>query len=367
MKEYQICKRCVMDNHSDDYITFDENGYCNYCSTELRRKNNVYFPNKEGENKLNEMIKTMKAEGKGKKYDCMMGISGGLDSAYLAYLGSKWGLRILAVHIDDGFDTDIAKKNINSLCESCGIEIMLVQPDEKQFLELTRAYIMAEVPNLAVPQDNILFANLYKIAKENKIGYFLSGGNFALECILQFGNTHSAWDVKNIKNISKKFNREKINKLDFMTLIEKRIKYEKFYKMRQVRPLNYMSYNREEAIAELEENCGFTYYGSKHTENDLTKFTQLIWLPEKFNVDKRRSHYSSMIVSEQMSRDKAIELLKEPIISNDERNECIDLICKSLDIERGLMDSILERPGKSHQEYGVSLVEKMIVNMLRKK
>ncbi len=110
MKEYQICKRCVMDNHSDDYITFDENGYCNYCSTELRRKNNVYFPNKEGENKLNEMIKTMKAEGKGKKYDCMMGISGGLDSAYLAYLGSKWGLRILAVHIDDGFDTDIAKK-----------------------------------------------------------------------------------------------------------------------------------------------------------------------------------------------------------------------------------------------------------------
>ena len=151
MKKYRICTRCVMDNASDDTIVFDEHGCCNYCTTELKRKDSVYFPNERGQQKLEAMLLEIKQNSKNKPYDCLMGISGGLDSSYLAYLGYKWGLRILAVHIDDGFDTDVSKSNIKKLCNACEIDLRIEKPDPLQFNDLTAAYIRANVPNVAIP------------------------------------------------------------------------------------------------------------------------------------------------------------------------------------------------------------------------
>ena len=169
------CKRCVMDNSSDANISFDQNGYCNYCTKALSEINTTtYFPGEKGKEKLESMLKKIKEENKDKPYDCVMGISGGLDSAYLAYLGYKWGLRILAVHIDDGFDTEISKENIRRLCEAAHIELRTIKPDAEQFNALTVAYMKAGVPNLAVPQDNVLFAFLYDTVKKEKLKYFLS-------------------------------------------------------------------------------------------------------------------------------------------------------------------------------------------------
>ncbi len=367
MSEYQICTRCVMDNAHDPFISFDAQGHCNYCTEALHVASSTYFPGEEGRIRLQKMIDTLKEEGQGKKYDCLMGISGGLDSAYLAYLGHKWGLRILAVHIDDGYDTPIAKNNIQKLCDKCGIDLHTITPDPVQFNDLTRSYILAEVPNLAIPQDNILFAYLYSFAKANHIHTFLSGGNFALESILQQGNTHSAYDLVNLRDIHKRFGTQPMNKLKFLSRIQKSIVDKYLLKIKTIRPLNFIDYNRERAIAELTEFCDFQYYGNKHLENTLTKITQLYWLPVKFKVDKRRSHYSSMIISGQMTRDEALRKLEEPLFVQQDMDKDVDIVLKNLNLSRAEFEDILHRPGKSHTEYKTSKLDALAHYVIQKR
>lgn len=365
MKEYRRCNRCVMDNASDNHIVFDENGFCNYCTKALSEiGTTVYFPNEVGAVKLNTALEEIKAAGKGKKYDCVMGISGGLDSSYLAYLGYKWGLRILAVHIDDGFDTEVSKSNIKKLVSACHIDMLTIKPDAVQFNALTKAYMKAGVPDLAVPQDNVLFAFLYEAVRKNHISYFLSGGNFALECILQQGNLHDAYDVKNIRAIHCRFGEEPINKLKFMS------SYRKYFDMRvlglkTLRPLNYIDYKRDRAFKELYDFCGFEYYGRKHLENILTAFVQLYWFPKKFGVDKRTSHLSSMIVSGQMSREEALKELEEPMYDESMMEEYISIIKERLRISDEEFEAIMAAPSHQHEEYGVDNFAPVIRKILK--
>ena len=344
------CKRCVMNDSSDSTIRFDENGICDYCTSKLKEKERVYFPNEEGERKLNEILEKIKATNKDKKYDCVMGISGGLDSSYLAYLGYNWGLRILAVHIDDGFDTEISKNNIKKLCEACHVELRTIKPDPEQFYDLTLAYMKAGVPNIAIPQDNILVAFLYKTLKEEGVKYFLSGGNFALESILQRSNTFSNLDVINIKAIHKKYGTKPIDKLDFISNFEKK-RYEVTGKIIEIRPLNYVDYNRDRAFAELSDFCGFQYYGRKHLENILTAFIQLYWLPKKFGVDKRSSHLSSMIISGQITREEAMRELSEPLYDEKMMKEYIVFTANKLGISVNEIDAYINADNHQHDEY----------------
>lgn len=346
------CSRCIMDNSSDDTITFDEKGVCNYCTDAYENIGKVYFPNEEGEKRLAKLLDEIKSHGRGKKYDCIMGISGGLDSSYLAYLGCKWGLRVLAVHIDDGYDTEISKRNIEKLIKATGFDYEVIVPDAEQFNDLTLAYMKAGVPNIAIPQDNVLFAFLYKKIKEYKIKYFLSGGNFALEWILQQGNTYKAFDVVNIKDIQKKYGTKPINKLCFLSTVQKGI--DNFILgIKSPRPLNYIDYNRNRAFAELKDFCGFEYYGRKHLENILTAFIQLYWFPKKFGVDKRTSHLSSMIVSGQITREEALKEYSEPIYDEKQMEDYIQIIIKNLGIDRQEFDEIMNAPVHQHTEYAV--------------
>lgn len=346
----QRCSRCVMDDASDSTIRFDAEGRCNYCTEQLERMKEIYFPNQEGKIKLEKLIADIKASGKGKKYDCVMGISGGLDSSYLAYLGYKWGLRVLAIHINDGYDTEISKQNIEKLIKKTGFEYKTVTPDEEQFNELTKAYMYAGVPDLAVPQDNILFAFLYDCIKHYQIKYFLSGSNFALESILQNGNVHDAYDVENIKDIHRKFGNKPIDKLKFISSFKKML-YKMVYGIQTVKPLNYVDYNRDRAFEELKDFCGFEYYGSKHLENILTAFVQLYWFPKKFGVDKRTSHLSSMIISGQMTRDEALEILSQPMYDETLMNSYIDYIKKKMNISDAEFNNIMSSPTHQHTEY----------------
>ncbi len=357
--ELKRCTRCIMDNSSDSTIHFDEKGYCNYCTQTLSEINTVYFPREEGEKKLEQMLAMLKQEGQGKPYDCIMGISGGLDSSYLAYLGHKWGLRILGVHIDDGYDTDISKRNIEKLCKAANIQLEVVKPDEKQYNALTLAYMKAGVPDLAIPQDNILFAFLYDLVKKTKVKYFLSGGNFALECILQQGNTHSAMDVVNIKDINKRFGKDKLNKLKFISSYKKYF-YQKTGKAITLRPLNYFDYNRDRAFEELRAFCGFEYYGRKHLENILTAFVQLYWLPKKFGVDKRTSHLSSMIVSGQMTREQALKEFAEPLYDEKQMQEYITIIKERMGLSDAEFNEIMSAPTHEHTEYKTDKWDKVL-------
>ena len=347
-----ICKRCIMSSESDPTIRFDERGFCNYCTDAIEEGKRVYFPNAIGQEKIDSMLKTIKETNADKKYDCVMGISGGLDSSYLAYLGYKWGLRILAVHIDDGYDTEISKENIKRLCSAAGIELRTVYPDKEQYDGLTKAYIKAGVPNLAAPQDNILFAFLSDTVKKENLKYFLSGGNYALECILQQGNTYNSMDVINIKDINQRFGDTKLNKLKFISSYTKYLDL-KLGKMITIRPLNYIEYNRDRAFKELEEFCGFEYYGSKHLENILTAFLQLYWLPKKFGVDKRSSHLSSMIISGQITREDALKEQEKPLCDENLMNEYIEIIRTRLGFTTKEFDELLKAPTHQHTEYNV--------------
>lgn len=346
------CTFCVMDNTSDKTIRFDENGQCNYCKTALQKIGKVYFPNAQGETKLRVLLQQIKNYGKGKKYDCIMGLSGGLDSSYLAYLGHKWGLRVLAVHIDDGYDTDISKSNLQKLVQATGFDYVEVIPDAEQFNDLTLAYMKAGVPNIAIPQDNVLFAFLYKKMKEYKIKYFLSGGNFALESILQQGNTYKSNDVVNIKDIHKQFGTKPIDKLEFISTFQKGVD-NKVLRIESPRPLNYIDYNRKRAFEELKDFCGFEYYGRKHLENIFTAFAQLYWFPKKFGVDKRTSHLSSMIVSGQMTREEALKELEEPLYDLEMMEQYIIIIKKNMGISDEEFEKIMSAPKHQHTEYEV--------------
>ncbi len=352
MNNICVCKRCLMDNTSDETITFDANGFCNYCTEALERKKITYFPNSEGERKLESVIKEIKERSKGKKYDCIMGISGGLDSSYLAYIGWKYGLRVLAIHIDDGYDTEISKENVRKLIEKTGFDYKVVTPDAKQFNALTLAFMKAGVPNLAMPQDDVLFAFLYDQMKDNNIEYFLSGENFALECILQRGNSHRYTDVVNIKDINSRFGTEKLDKLKFLST-SKKIMDKYLGGIKTVKLLDLVDYNRDRAFSELKDFCGFEYYGRKHLENILTGFIQLYWFPKKFNFDKRKSHLSSMIISDQMSREEALRELSESIYDEKQMNEWMDYIANKLGITREEFDLICDRPVHQHEDYKV--------------
>ena len=360
----RTCTRCIMNDSADPTITFDENGYCNYCTDALAKINTTaYFPNEEGEKRLHALLEQVKKSGEGKMYDCIMGISGGLDSAYLAYLGYTWGLRILAVHVDDGYDTDVSKENVRKLVEKTGIKMITVTPDAEQYNALLLAYMRAGVPNLAVPQDNILLKCLFDAVKEYKIPYFLSGDNFALECVLQRGNTYQSMDVVNIRDIHKRFGTQPINKLKFISA------YEKYYSTRVAgmhleKPLNYIDYNRERAFRELKEFCGFEYYGRKHLENKFTAFLQLRWLPEKFGVDKRLSHLSSMIVSGQMTRAEALAEAARPICEGVPMDEYVAEIKANMHLSDAEFEEIMRAPTHQHTEYKTDRLDAALRSVL---
>lgn len=351
MKKYQRCNRCVMDNSSDSTITFDDSGNCNYCTYALERRSTVYFPNKEGENKLQSMLSEIKENSKEKEYDCLMGVSGGLDSSYLLYLGHKWGLRILAFHIDDGFNSTTAKENIEKLCDKCNIDLIIEKPNKDQFNDVTKAFILAGLPGICNPQDNIIASYLYKIAKKHNLSYFLSGDNFALESILQRGNGAIAADGYHIRAISKRYGKKGVAKLPLLTLFERYVKIKYTQKLQVLRPLDFIDYNKDRAIKELMEFSDFKYYGSKHYESILTHFAQSYYLPKKFNLDKRSSHLSSLIISNQITRLEALEDLEKPLYKSSEMQEIINVILDKLQLSENEFEQIMSFKPKQHSDY----------------
>ena len=366
MTDITRCSRCVMDDHADSTITFDSKGYCNYCSDVYRAKDIVYFPNESGKEKLDVFLNQLKSRRKKNKYDCMLGLSGGLDSSYTAFLGYSHGLRMLAVHIDDGFNTAITTENIDRICKAYSIDLIIEKPDSVLFGDVTKAFIRAGIPNIAIPQDNVYFASLYRYAKNNGIDCFLNGGNFALESILQRGNSHDASDKKHILSIWKLFG-EKFNPtgLPLFSVFEKRFYYQYLHKITFYRPLNFINYNAQEAFKTLNRTCGFEDYGDKHCESIFTKFMQRYYLPTKFGVDKRKSHYSSMIVSGQMSREEALQKLEEPLYQENDLKKDLDFILNKLELSKEEFQKIMNEEPKAHSDYPVSRFNSMARQVLK--
>ncbi len=348
---YQRCTRCIMDNASDGTVTFDSNGHCSYCRDIEKRMSKEYFP--DGSRKLGLIMEKMKTDCKNDKYDCMAGVSGGLDSSYILYLGHKYGLRMIAVHIDDGLDSPAAAENIKKLVKAAGAEYIVISPDRAEYADVIYSLLKASVSNLAIAQDNLIMKSLQQYGEKNHIKYILDGSNFAHESILERGEDRvNPCDKKYIINVHKRFGRIPIPSLAFTSLPERYIFRNTKRQFRHIRPLNYINYQMEDAVQELKEFCDFKYYGGKHYESVLTRFMQCYYLPAKFGIDKRKSHYSSLIMSGQMSRHEALERLDMPLYPD--RYQLLEdkiFLADYLDITVEEMDHLIAQPPKGEREY----------------
>ncbi|MEG1393911.1 MAG: N-acetyl sugar amidotransferase [Christensenellaceae bacterium] len=354
----QICTRCVMDNVADNSIRFADDGTCNYCNDALSRRESEYFPNEQGERMLNQLMEQIKADGKTRDFDCLIGVSGGVDSSYLLYMGYQFGLRILAVHIDDGFDTYTATQNIDKLCKKAKVELISVQPDLEQYKDLTRSFYLARVPYITVPQDNLLFKALNDTLKKYKINYSIDGGNFSTESILEKGLLVNCLDKKHIYAIHKQFGKGPIDKLNLMSFYERYIYDRYFRKAKKVRPLNYIDYNQNKVLEALAEFCGYEYYGAKHYESILTRFMQCYYLPERYNMDIRKSHLSSLVISGQISREEALEkLAQSPYTSQQLMEEDFSFMMNFLEMTKEEFEAVLAQPPLLHTDYKMSAIQ----------
>jgi N-acetyl sugar amidotransferase len=347
---YQCCSRCVMDT-SDPEISFDPNGVCNHCRQFDERAPREWFPNDEGSRRWNILVTQMKANGHGKEYDCILGLSGGVDSSYLALKVHESGLRPLVMHVDAGWNTELAVANIEAIVKYCGFDLHTHVVDWEDMRDLHLAYMRAAVSNQDVPQDHIFFASLYHFATSNGIRHILSGGNLATEGIFPSTWHGSSMDAINLKAIHKKFGERKLNHYKTISFFDCYIWYPFIKKMRTIRPLNYMAYDKAEALIELQTKVGYKPYPRKHGESLFTKLFQNYYLPKKFGMDKRRPHFASLIASGQMTRDAALVKLDEPLYDPAELEIDITYFCKKLRMTRQQFDALLKVPTHHYSDF----------------
>ncbi|WP_165672400.1 N-acetyl sugar amidotransferase [Metapseudomonas otitidis] len=347
---YQCCTRCVMDT-TDPEITFDEQGICNHCHQFDQRACAEWFPNAEGRNRWAALVEQIKASGKGQEYDCILGLSGGVDSSYLAIKVHEWGLRPLVMHVDAGWNSELAVANIEAIVKYCGYDLHTHVVDWEDMRDLHLAYLRAAVANQDVPQDHIFFSSLYHFATSNGVRYILSGGNLATEGIFP-GSWHgSAMYAINLRAIHKQYGERQLRNYKTISFFDCYIKYPFFKKMRTLRPLNYMPYDKASALKELEQTVGYKPYPRKHGESLFTKLFQNYYLPEKFGMDKRLPHLSSLIVLGQISREQALAKLEEPLYDAAELEVDIAYFCKKLRITRQAFDELIKAPIHHYSDF----------------
>ncbi len=351
--EYKRCNRCIMDT-TDPAIHFDDQGVCNHCNNFEKVVSKGYFPNAEGKKKLDQILADIKAEGKGKEYDCIIGLSGGVDSCYLAVKVKEWGLRPLVVHVDTGWNSEQAVDNINRIINYCGYELFTHVIDWDEMRDLQVAFLKSGVSNQDVPQYHAIFATVYHFAIKNGIRTILTGGNIATEGIFPEAWQGNAMDAINLKAIHKKFGKKPLKTYNTISLFQYYIYYPFIKKMRTVRPLNFLPYNKAEAIQEMQKKFGWKTYGRKHGESNFTKLFQNYYQPEKFGYDKRLPHFSSLIVTGQMRREEALEKLKEPLYDKDELQNDIEYFCRKLQLTREEFDRFITDPAHHYTDFANS-------------
>src|SRR5664279_709039 len=349
-ENYQICNRCIMDT-TDPEIVFDDQGNCNHCTSALQLSEKIWFPDERGEKILDQIIDRIKIEERNKEFDCIIGLSGGVDSSYLAYLAVNKGLRPLVVHVDCGWNSEQAVKNIENIVKKLGIELHTFVVNWEEMKDLQRSFFKASLPDQDIPQDHAIFAALYNFADRNNIRYVFNGFNFATESIMPENWGYQAMDYRHLKSIHNRFGEKKLKDYPHVNFFQRYIYYTLIKKMRIINPLNYIDYRKESAIDILKNELGWQYYGGKHYESRFTKFFQSYYLPVKFNFDKRRAHLSSLIVSGQISRTEAIEKMKENVYAESEIGNDLEFVAKKLDWSPEEFRSIIDMKPNRHQDF----------------
>jgi len=348
-KEYRQCNRCVMDT-SDVDIFFDEKGNCNHCNNYFERIAQRVYKGKASDLELEHIVRKIKDSGKGKKYDCVIGVSGGIDSSYVAYVAKKQGLRPLLVHLDNGWNSEISVTNIKNLADILGMDYECFVLDWEEFKDLQLAFLRASVPEMETPTDMAIQGALHQMAAKYSVNYIISGGNFATEGILPKTWHYNAKDMKYLKHIHKKFGKKKLKQ--FPAFGAKEEMYFKLVKrMKIIYMLNYVPYNKEEALHILQNELGWRYYGGKHYESKYTGFVQSYIMPEKFNMDYRHATFSTQICTEEITRDYALKELEKKAYNIETVKAEKEYICNKFNISADEFDEIMMATPKLYRNY----------------
>lgn len=359
---YRICTRCIMDT-TDPEIQFNENGVCNHCRDYEIEAQRFLLPETERKQALDRLVATIKERGKGKEYDCIIGVSGGVDSTYLAYLVKKLGLRPLAVHMDNGWNSELAVSNIEKVLKALKIDLYTHVLDWEEFKDLQLSFLKASVPDAEIPTDHAIFGVIYRVAVEKGISYYVIGTNVVTEGILPGRWTYGVTDWIYIKSIHKKFGQRKLRTYPHFSRIAQTY-LKSIKKIKVVSILDYIPYVKNDVINILERELGWKYYGGKHYESIYTRFFQGYILPRKFNIDKRRAHLSTLVCSGQMTREEALEEMKHNNYTEHQMREDYEYVIKKLGLTKDEFEKIMSLPIKTFSEY-TTLINHPVYKFLR--
>ena len=349
--KYQVCKRCVLDTTAPKII-FNKKGYCNYCESFLEKISNS---NKsDNRHNLNTLVRDIKKDGRNKKYDCILGLSGGLDSTWALKVIAENNLRPLAVHMDNGWNSELGQNNIYNIVDKLNVDLYTQVINWDEYKDMMNAFFEADVLDIEILMDQAFIGSLYNQANKFNIKYILTGQNNSNEGMgMPDGWNWYKLDKKNIKKIWFKFGKlRKIKTYPFFGTMDWLInKYLK--KIQRVRFLDYVKFNDKEAIDVLVKHFDYKPYEYKHGESVFTKFYQGYILPKKFNIDKRKLHLSNKILTGQITRDEALKILQtSPYSSQDDLNCDIEYVSKKLEWNDNYLSEYIKRPGVSHDYYG---------------
>lgn len=347
---YQQCSVSVMDTISDPDIVFDEKGVSNYYYDYKKAYAERVITGQEGRRRFEKVAQQIKKDGKGKPYDCIMGLSGGVDSTYVAMLAKEFGLRPLAMHFDNGWNSELAVKNIENIVSRLGFDLHTNVINWEEFKDLQISYLKASVIDIEAITDHAIFATLFRYAGEHDIKYLLSGTNVQTENTLPRSWIHAKTDHVNIKSIHKAYGKVPLKTFPFMDAKVKRY-YQQVKGVQSVSVLDYFEYDKAEVKRRIQEELGWRDYGGKHYESIWTRFYQGYILPEKFKVDKRKAHLSDLIFGGQMTKEQALAELDKPIYDEVVFKQDYEFVLKKLGFTEDEFQQIMKQPPRSHYDF----------------
>lgn len=352
VNNYQICTNCVMDT-SDSRITFDDKGVCDHCNDYHQNVEPNWHTDERGRKELEILVEKIKDSGKKHDFDCLLGLSGGVDSSYMLHLAVKeFGLRPLVFHVDGGWNSELAVHNIQVMIDKLGLDLYTEVINWEEMKDFQLAFFKSGVPHIDIPQDHAFVATLYHFADKYNIKYILNGGNIATECVrnpMEF--LYYGTDMAQIRDIRKRFSTNPMKTYPFSSVLKHKLYLRYIRGVKVVKMLNYRPYIKDEALKLLEKEYGWKPYPQKHFESRFTKFYEGYWLPERFGFDTRRVQYSSLILTGQMNRDEAIEKLKYPAYNPETIQDEFNYIATKLGITPDELKQYFNMPRKFYWDY----------------